>query len=108
MKRHCSGKQELQFLKQAFPFPKFECNSQSGNSDFAVNEGKRFLESRRPRSAEAQIKEGIAFRKSMEVDFTTGRIPASATLLYFRLILEKHKTGEKLFADVRGKHGDAV
>ena len=49
---------------------------------------------------EDAIYDSYAMRSFMHIDFLEEQVPDSTTLLKFRHLLEEHKIGEKIFADV--------
>lgn len=49
---------------------------------------------------EDSIYDSYAMRTFMHMDFNEQQVPVATTLLQFRHMLEKHKIGEKIFADV--------
>ena len=49
---------------------------------------------------EDAIYDSHAMRNFMHIDFLTEQVPDATTLLHFRHILEEHKIGEQIFADV--------
>ena len=52
---------------------------------------------------EDAIYDSYAMRSFMHIDFFTEQVPDSTTLLKFRHLLEKHKIGEQIFADVNAR-----
>ena len=52
---------------------------------------------------EDAIYDSYAMRNFMHIDFFTEQVPDSTTLLKFRHLLEKHKIGEQIFADVTAR-----
>lgn len=52
---------------------------------------------------EDAIYDSYAMRNFMHIDFYTEQAPDSTTLLKFRHLLEKHKIGEQIFADVNAR-----
>ena len=52
---------------------------------------------------EDAIYDSYAMRKFMHIDFVTTQVPDATTLLKFRHLLEEHKIGEKIFADVEAR-----
>jgi len=48
---------------------------------------------------EEAIYDSYAMRRFMGLDFAVEQVPDATTLLHFRHLLEKHKLGEKLFAE---------
>ena len=52
---------------------------------------------------EDAIYDSYAMRNFMHIDFFTEQVPDSTTLLKFRHLLEKHKIGEQIFADVNAR-----
>ena len=52
---------------------------------------------------EDAIYDSYAMRDFMHIDFFTEQVPDSTTLLKFRHLLEKHKIGEQIFADVNAR-----
>ena len=49
---------------------------------------------------EDAIYDSHAMRNFMHIDFLTEQVPDATTLLHFRHLLEEHKIGEQIFADV--------
>lgn len=52
---------------------------------------------------EDAIYDSYAMRSFMHIDFFTEQVPDSTTLLKFRHLLEVHKIGEQIFADVNAR-----
>lgn len=52
---------------------------------------------------EDAIYDSYAMRNFMHIDFLTEQVPDATTLLKFRHLLEEHKIGEKIFADIRDR-----
>lgn len=52
---------------------------------------------------EDAIYDSYAMRNFMHIDFFTEQVPDATTLLKFRHLLEEHKIGEKIFADVNAR-----
>lgn len=52
---------------------------------------------------EDAIYDSYAMRSFMHIDFFTEQVPDSTTLLKFRHLLEAHKIGEQIFADVSAR-----
>ena len=52
---------------------------------------------------EDAIYDSYAMRSFMHIDFFTEQVPDSTTLLKFRHLLEDHKIGEQIFADVNAR-----
>lgn len=52
---------------------------------------------------EDAIYDSYAMRNFMHIDFFTEQVPDATTLLKFRHLLEEHKIGEKIFADVKDR-----
>lgn len=52
---------------------------------------------------EDAIYDSYAMRKFMHIDFVNTQVPDATTLLKFRHLLEKHKIGERIFADVNAR-----
>ena len=52
---------------------------------------------------EDAIYDSYAMRSFMHIDFFTEQVPDSTTLLKFRHLLEEHKIGEQIFADVNSR-----
>lgn len=52
------------------------------------------------RAPEDAVYDSYAMRSFMHLDFMEQQVPDATTLLKFRHLLEKHKIGERLFADV--------
>lgn len=50
---------------------------------------------------EDAIYDSYAMRRFMHLDFLDEQVPDATTLLHFRHLIEAHKIGEKIFADVR-------
>ncbi len=48
---------------------------------------------------EDAVYDSYAMRRFLGLDFTVEQVPDATTLLHFRHLLEKHKLGEKLFAE---------
>ena len=57
---------------------------------------------------EDQINDSFAMRSFMRLDFGTRQVPDATTLLHFRHLLEKHKLGEAMFAEVVAAEAHAV
>lgn len=56
---------------------------------------------------EDSIYDSYAMRTFMRIDFNEQQVPDATTLLKFRHMLEKHKIGEKIFADVNRRLDEA-
>ena len=56
---------------------------------------------------EDAIYDSYAMRSFMHIDFCTEQVPDSTTLLKFRHLLEEHKIGEQIFADVSSRLEEA-
>lgn len=56
---------------------------------------------------EDAIYDSYAMRSFMHIDFCTEQVPDSTTLLKFRHLLEEHKIGEQIFADVSARLEEA-
>jgi IS5 family transposase len=54
-------------------------------------------------AVEDAIYDSYAMRSFMHIDFLEEQVPDATTLLKFRHLLEKHKIGEKIFADVTAR-----
>ena len=52
---------------------------------------------------EDAIYDSYAMRSFMHIDFFTEQVPDATTLLKFRHLLEEHKIGEQIFADVNSR-----
>ena len=52
---------------------------------------------------EDAIYDSYAMRTFMHIDFLTEQVPDATTLLKFRHLLEEHKIGEQIFADVKAR-----
>ena len=52
---------------------------------------------------EDAIYDSYAMRNFMHIDFFTEQVPDATTLLKFRHLLEEHKIGEQIFADVKAR-----
>lgn len=52
---------------------------------------------------EDAIYDSYAMYKFMHINFLTEQVPDATTLLKFRHLIEKHKIGEKIFADVTAR-----
>lgn len=52
---------------------------------------------------EDAIYDSYAMRNFMHIDFLTEQVPDATTLLKFRHLLEEHKIGEQIFADVKDR-----
>lgn len=52
---------------------------------------------------EDAIYDSYAMRKFLGINFSEEQVPDATTLLKFRHIIEKHKIGEKIFADVNAR-----
>ena len=52
---------------------------------------------------EEAIYDSYAMRSFMRIDFTSEQVPDATTLLKFRHLLEKHRIGEQIFADVNAR-----
>lgn len=52
---------------------------------------------------EDAIYDSYAMRRFMHLDFLDEQVPDATTLLHFRHLIEAHKIGEKIFADVRAR-----
>ena len=52
---------------------------------------------------EDAIYDSYAMRKFMHMDFVSSQVPDATTLLKFRHLLEEHKIGEQIFADVNAR-----
>lgn len=52
---------------------------------------------------EDAIYDSYAMRTFMHIDFFTEQVPDATTLLKFRHLLEEHKIGEQIFADVKNR-----
>ena len=52
---------------------------------------------------EDAIYDSYAFRSFMKIDFIEEQVPDATTLLKFRHLLEQHKIGENIFADVNAR-----
>ena len=50
---------------------------------------------------EDAVYDSYSFRSFLHLDFFDEQVPDATTLLKFRRLLEKHKIGEKIFADVK-------
>ncbi|SCY16156.1 Transposase DDE domain-containing protein [Butyrivibrio sp. INlla14] len=56
---------------------------------------------------EDSIYDSYAMRTFMHIDFSEQQVPDATTLLNFRHMLEKHKIGEMIFADVNRRLDEA-
>ena len=56
---------------------------------------------------EDAIYDSYAMRTFMRIDFYNEQVPDATTLLKFRHLLEKHKIGEQIFADLKNRLDNA-